>query len=73
MSGKRLWLMGALVGLMGAAGCGPWCDRWCENHRPVPAVPVGYAAPQCCQPAPACCAPAPAPNWQRTMPNGCCP
>jgi hypothetical protein len=81
MSAKRLWLTGALIALVGASGCGPWCERWCEKHHPVPAVPVGYAAP-CCQPcapvAPACCPPgtvANAPTWQRPVPaaNGCYP
>jgi hypothetical protein len=81
MSGKRLWLNGALVAFLGASGCGPWCERWCEKHHPVPAVPVGYGASPCCPcpPAPVCCPPgtvanAP-PTWQRQVPvvNGCCP
>ena len=71
MSGKRLWLKGAMVALLGATGCGPWCERWCEKHHPVPAVPA-----QCCQPcapAPVCCNPAPvagAATWQRPVPAG---
>lgn len=76
MSEKRLWLAGALLTLLSAVGCGPWCERWCEKHHPVPAVPVSYGAAPCCPPAPTCCAPgtvAGAPTWQRTVPNGCCP
>jgi hypothetical protein len=82
MSGKRLWLTGALLtgallAAAGASGCGPWCERWCEKHHPVPAVPVTYGAAPCCQPcapAPTYCPPGTVSNtWQRTVPTATVP
>jgi hypothetical protein len=78
MSAKRLWLKGVLLTLVGASGCGPWCERWCEKHHPVP---VATANPCCqpCAPAPVCCPPGTVANspqtWQRPVPatNGCYP